>query len=203
MNGLRPAILLLTALLIVGLLASALYNTVSSGSKESVVLASVAPTCQPDPTNPQRIVLPQGSQVMDFTLTSLDGKAVKLSQQLAKAPVLLELFASWCPHCQHSAPAMNALHQANQGKLTILAVNAGDQPGKPSTSAQFKKDHHIAYPILEHPPEALMNGYCLQGFPSFYLISQKGTVVWRFAGTLKGESLAELNKALASLKNQS
>ena len=90
MNGLRPAVLLLTALLIVGLLGSALYHTVSGGGKESVILASVAPTCQPDPTNPQRIVLPQGSQVMDFTLTSLDGKAVKLSQELAKAPDLLQ-----------------------------------------------------------------------------------------------------------------
>ena len=199
MNAMRPVVLGITALLIAGLLGTALYHTVSGGPKEALALASSAPVCAKDPENPQRIVLPEGSTVMDFTLPALGGKSVTLSKELAKRPVLLELFASWCPHCQHSAPALQELYRHHKKDLTILSINAGDPPDKPSTSKQFKKEHKIAYTILEKPSEALMNGYCLQGFPSFFLINQQGKVVWRFAGTLKGDKLESLKHAIESL----
>ncbi|MDH4378610.1 MAG: TlpA disulfide reductase family protein [Vampirovibrionales bacterium] len=200
MSGLRPIVLGITTLLIAGLIGTALYHTVSGDPKEPLTLASSAPICSKDPENPQRVVLPEGSTVMDFTLPSYGGKPVTLSKELAKRPVLLELFASWCPHCQHSAPALEALYKEHKNDLTILSINAGDTPDKPSTTKQFKKDYKIAYTILEKPTEALMNGYCLQGFPSFFLINQQGKVVWRFAGTLKAENLENLKKALDGLQ---
>jgi cytochrome c biogenesis protein CcmG/thiol:disulfide interchange protein DsbE len=202
MIGLRPVVMGITALLIAGLIGTALYHTVSGNAKEPLALATETPVCGKDPENPQRIVLPEGSTVMDFTLPSLGGKPVTLSKELAKRPVLLELFASWCPHCQHSAPALEDLYKHHKKDLTILSINAGDPPDKPSTSKLFKKDYKIAYTILEKPTEALMNGYCLQGFPSFFLINQQGKVVWRFAGTLKDKNLDNLKDALKSLPKQ-
>ncbi|MFN8615153.1 MAG: TlpA disulfide reductase family protein [Vampirovibrionales bacterium] len=193
----RTIVMMLTILLVVGLLGNALFQSFWSRG-QGLALASEAPTCQPEADNPQRVFLPEGSTVMDFSLKTLEGDTITLSRELAKKPVLLELFASWCPHCQHSAKAVEGIYQ-KQKKVAVLSINAGDPPDQPSTTPEFKKQYKVRYPILERPSEALLNGYCLQGFPSFFLINQEGKVVWRFAGTLKDDKLAELKKAIKAL----
>src|SRR5262249_58790738 len=48
-------------------------------------------------------LLPVGAQAPDFTLRTPTGTPVSLRDLRGKA-VLLELFATWCPHCNAEAP---------------------------------------------------------------------------------------------------
>ncbi|MGA2641642.1 MAG: redoxin domain-containing protein, partial [Spirochaetia bacterium] len=51
---------------------------------------------------PSKSVLPVGAAAPDFTLSTATGEKVHLSDYRGKT-VLLEFFATWCPHCQAEA----------------------------------------------------------------------------------------------------
>lgn len=170
----------------------------TANTTQAVTLADNAPICAPRKDNPQRLILPIGAQVVDFELGDLDGTPVQLGKLLANGPVLLEFFATWCPHCQHSVDALHHLH--DDGVVQVIGVNSGEKPGQPSTARTFKVEYDIPYPILDKPASTLLDNYCLQGFPLFYLLDTTGTVIWHHTGTLnKEKGLPELNKAIAKL----
>ncbi len=67
-----------------------------------------------------------GSGVMapDFTLPTIEGKQVSLSEALKKGPVLLAFFKVSCPVCQYAFPYFERIFQANRGtNVTVLGVS--------------------------------------------------------------------------------
>jgi thiol-disulfide isomerase/thioredoxin len=193
MSGLRSAFIVLTALLAIGLTGAAFFNAFSTDEKAPDEIA-----CQPLPSNPKRHFLPVGSNAANFKLTSANGNMIELKKMLKEKPVLVEFFATWCPHCQHSAPALNELHKLYGNKVQLLAVNAGDRPNTPSTSDEYKSHHHIQYPVLNLPSADTQDHYCVEGFPTFVLVDKHSKVLWAKSGGLKGsllhDLLGELNK---------
>src|SRR5512141_2878583 len=65
----------------------------------------------------------EGFLAPDFSLQDIQGRPVRLSDLRGK-PVLINLWASWCPPCQAEMPALQKVYEsyAAQG-LIILAVN--------------------------------------------------------------------------------
>ena len=85
---------------------------------------------------------------------------------------------------------LKTVQARNQGRLKILAINAGDPPVKMSTSQAFRDAYHITYTILERPTPNMLAQYRLKSFPTFYLLDPSGTILWNHAGVLT-ESHAE------------
>jgi thiol-disulfide isomerase/thioredoxin len=139
-------------------------------------------------------LLPVGTEAPDFTLTSIEGKSVTLSQYRHHQWVLLEFFASWCPHCQHSAPHLQALQKEYPHKLKILAVNSGDHPPKASTAQAFHDTYKVTYTILDYPDPSLMKSYDVSGIPTLYLVDEAGKIAWSTVGTLSDQSIADFKK---------
>ena len=54
-------------------------------------------------------------------------------------PVFLELFASWCPHCQHETAVINKLYDAYHSRIAFVAVSASDT-GMDGTSPESEND---------------------------------------------------------------
>ncbi len=204
MSGMRPALLVVSILLAIGLVGSLLLKQQGSKAEARVTLSEETPLCAPREDNPQRTILPVGATVVDFELRNMEGRPVRLSEELAKKPVVLEMFATWCPHCQESAPVAKALHEQYGDSVSFLAINAGDRPGEASTSGAFKKEHGLTYPILEAPSETMMSAYCLESFPLFYVIDQTGKVRFNHAGSLKDKPEVEkaFKAAMESFKEQ-
>lgn len=186
MSGLRNGLIVLTVFLVIGLTGVAMFNAFTQADEPDEI------ACQPFPNNPKRVFLPVGAKAANFKLTSAAGHMVELKKMLKDKPVLVEFFATWCPHCQHSAPILNDLHQTFGDDIQFLAVNSGDRPNTPSTSDQYKHDHHIQYPVLNRPSSETMDHYCVQGFPSFALINKRGKVLWAQSGSLKSGLLNDL-----------
>jgi peroxiredoxin len=142
------------------------------------------------PSNPSLLAV--GSRAPSFTLTTPEGKRVSLASYRGKA-VLLEFFASWCPHCNAEAPHLAKLARSLSTKgVRFLAVNA-DGETAPSVFA-FHRYYGLSYPALLDPsgtpgsfssPGAagkISTEYHVQSFPTFYVIDRTGKITWRSDG---------------------
>lgn len=131
----------------------------------------------------------------NFTLKTPQGKSVSLSQYRGKA-VLLEFFATWCPHCNAEAPHLRAIANSLPKGTAIVSVNA-DGESAPSVFA-FHRYYGLPYPALvdsssqpgsfNSPGAAgpVTKKYQVQAFPTFYVVGPNGRVTWRDDGEQAG-----------------
>src|SRR5262249_14314730 len=73
---------------------------------------------------PSSGLLPVGSTAPDFALPTPTGTRVHLAA-LRGRPVLLEFFATWCPHCAAEAPHLRRLHVSSHA--AFVSVNADSE----------------------------------------------------------------------------
>lgn len=126
-------------------------------------------------TNPG-IPAPQaGFLAPDFTLQTLDGETMTLSEQQGKA-VLVNVWASWCGPCRAEMPAMERIYQEYKDDgFTILAVNATNQDSLPNAQA-FVDEYQLTFPILLDQDGAVGEMYRVTGLPSSFFVRPDGTI---------------------------
>jgi len=103
-------------------------------------------------------------------------------------PVLLEVFATWCPHCQRETVAMNDIAAKYAGKVAIVAVS-GDAFDMTHTGAEsqadvnlFAQTYSVRYPIAFDPQLAVAKAYLKDGFPTLVLIGPDKKIRWMTSG---------------------
>lgn len=68
--------------------------------------------------------LERGSRLPELVLHDLDGRPVPLAE-LVGQPLVVNLWATWCPPCRREMPALLAARQGNPG-VRFLLVNQGE-----------------------------------------------------------------------------
>ena len=140
----------------------------------------------------QSSLLPVASIAPDFALKTPEGITFRLSDLRGKA-VLLEFFASWCPHCDAEAPHLRSLYAAlPKSRYGFVSVNA-DSENAASVFA-FHRYFGLRYPALldpsAHPgsyyhpgaPGAVTKRYRVQVYPTFYVLDGAGRIAWAVDG---------------------
>ncbi len=138
----------------------------------------------------------KGQAAPDFTLQSLDGKTVRLSDFRGKA-VLLNFWATWCQPCKIEMPWFVELEkQYGPEGLQVLGVAMDD--ASPADIGKFAKDLGVNYPVLIGK-EAVGDAYGgVQFLPATFYIGRDGKVVDKVFGLKgRGEIEDDIKKALA------
>ena len=138
-----------------------------------------------------------GTPAPDFTLESLDGKKVSLSEFKGKA-VLVNFWATWCGPCKIETPWLVELQNeyGSQG-LQIVGV-AMDDSGKDEI-ARFAKDMGMNYPVLLGK-EAVGEAYGgVPALPESFFVGRDGKIVDKIMG-IEGKADIEtaIKKALST-----
>ncbi len=133
-------------------------------------------------------LLAPGTQAPAFTLKTPLGETMSLSSFAGKA-LLLEFFATSCPHCQAEAPHLEKLYTSlDHSRYAMASVNA-DGEGAPSIYA-FHRYFGLSYPALidvrgtpgswhsPGPAGPVTAAYKIVNFPTFYVISPSGKVTY-------------------------
>jgi peroxiredoxin len=137
----------------------------------------------------------------DFKLVSTDAKTVTLSQFKGKV-VFLDFWATWCPPCRRSIPAVEAMYEeySKDPRIVIMGVNVEKDP---DTTLAFVKKNGMQYTVLNDDGSA-SEAYRVTGIPAFFVIGADGTVTKHFVGfepDMQKDWKAEIDLQLKAVGN--
>ena len=131
---------------------------------------------QEQQTTVQQIAV--GKEAPDFTLQSMDGKEVKLSDYKGKK-VYLKFWASWCGPCKKSMPELMELAVKPDRDFEILSVIAPGIQGEKTVEQfpqWFQDQGYKDIPVLYDTKATTFQAYQLRSIPTEYLIDSQGKI---------------------------
>lgn len=124
----------------------------------------------------------------------------------ARKPVFLEVFATWCPHCQRMTVVVDRLYRDFHARVDFVGVSGSDT-GMDGISTATQMDvvawarrFNVQYPVAYDPLLNVANLYLQNGFPSFAIIGTNKKVLYLNSGELSYDVLAA---AIESVLRQS
>ncbi|MCH7566813.1 MAG: TlpA family protein disulfide reductase [Nitrospirae bacterium] len=117
----------------------------------------------------------EGFLAPDFTLETLQGETVTLSDLRGKA-VVVNLWASWCPPCRAEMPALQAAYEADRERgLEIVAVDMTYQDSE-EDAQRFAKDFGLTFTIALDCDGMVARQYLLRALPSTFFVGPDGVI---------------------------
>lgn len=111
-----------------------------------------------------------GAMAPDFTVDVIDGGSFTLSDHRGR-PVVVNLWASWCPPCRAEIPDISAYAKANPETVVVgLAVEDSEQAAR-----DFAAEIGASYPLALGTP-AVEDAYPNLGLPATYVVDETGVV---------------------------
>ena len=145
-----------------------------------------------------------GDKASDFTLQSLDGATVRLSEEVARGPVVLVLLRGWpgyqCPFCtrQFGDYLANAGNFDKHG-ARVLFVYPGPGEGLKAHADTFtaRTPMPAGFRLLLDPDYTFTQAYGLRwdapgesAYPSTFVLDRKGTVTFAQTSRAHGDRVA-------------
>jgi thiol-disulfide isomerase/thioredoxin len=139
--------------------------------------------------------LAQSTVAPDFSLESLDGKSMRLSDLRGKT-VLLNFWATWCGPCKIEMPWFVEL-QKQYGAQGLQIIGVAMDGASKEDIAKFAQSMGVNYPILIGK-EAVGDAYGgVPALPETFFIGRDGKLVDKIIGLKgKGEIEDSIRKAL-------
>jgi peroxiredoxin len=124
-----------------------------------------------------------GARVPAYAAASLAGDSVRLGD-LRGQPVLLNVWATWCPPCREEMPALEQLSKdyAPRG-LRVVGVSV-DAASDDAAVQHFIKENGITFTILRDPDEAVVRLFRAPGVPATFLIGPDGVLRRQWIGRI-------------------
>jgi len=141
---------------------------------------------------------------IDFSLRSLDGKMMKLSDLKGKV-VVLDFWATWCGPCKYSFPYLQKVYDKYKGndRVMILTMDTWENvTGKERESLvkKFIDDNKYTLPVLFD--EGFVEKYGVEGIPTKFVIDRKGIIQFKKIGAEGEEMLKNLSAQIDLLLSE-
>ena len=120
-----------------------------------------------------------GSTAPAFQTSRIDGAAEQFPAAYAGKALVVRFWADWCKFCEGEMKAIEPVYRANQGKLQVLAINAGQDK---ATIKAFMAKIGVSYPALLDENSAIARSYGVVGLPTTFFIDGQGIVRGKIVG---------------------
>lgn len=148
----------------------------------------------------ERVEPLKGQKAPDFTLPTLDGKRVTLSEFQGKKVVVLDFWASWCGPCRMAMPVVQQVSEDLKDQdVVFFAVNLGEDKEK---IQNFISRLNIKLPVLMDTNGDVATKYRVQSIPKLVIIDKNGIVISGHSGFSPDMKKQLKEEILKSLKPQ-
>ncbi len=139
-------------------------------SSEVEPAPSVAPA---DNTGTGSAAPANGAEALDFTLKTVDGQEVRLSDFRGQ-PVIVNFWATWCGPCQVEMPLLSKAVEDNKDKgLVVLAVNQGEPV---SVVKPWVEKKNFPFTVVLDLAGQIGQSYRVRAYPTTYFVDANGVV---------------------------
>jgi thiol-disulfide isomerase/thioredoxin len=120
------------------------------------------------------------------------------------SPVFLEVFATWCPHCQHEVPVVDALARKYAGKVAFVGVTGspygvdGSSPENQADVDSWVQKLGVTYPVAFDQTLTVANAYLQGGYPTIVVIGADKTIRYIGSGELAPAVLSQAIEGVLS-----
>ncbi|HEY3329173.1 MAG TPA: TlpA disulfide reductase family protein [Capsulimonadaceae bacterium] len=176
------------------LLAGALWMIADIGRSMSSMATEPADADRPFAILPadQRVQLP------DFAMKTPDGAPFSLADAVAKGPVVLDFWATYCGPCRLELPELDKIRQQYESKgVQFYAVNSNDEP---SVVQQYAAEMKLGLPMLIDQPPIVSAALEINAIPVTIIIGRNRTIVAKLVGydqNMKEDLPLALDKVVA------
>lgn len=123
-------------------------------------------------------------------LAHLDGPGAARLSDWNGTPLVVNLFASWCPACATEMPAFERVSRDYAGRVIVVGVDSQDSP---TAGQSLARETGVTYTLLADTKNSdlyrLLQG---EGMPVTAFINRKGEVARVYSGELDEALLRQL-----------
>ena len=120
-----------------------------------------------------------GDKAPEFSLPNIDGEMVSLSD-FKGSIIMLDFFATWCPHCRKEMPGFLELREEYGDKGLVVLGIASESPEEVK---DFVEELEINFPMLVDDNESVGNLYGpVDSIPTTFLVDKEGKIVKIYEG---------------------
>jgi thiol-disulfide isomerase/thioredoxin len=122
-------------------------------------------------------------------ITLLDGRVVHAADLRAQ-PVVVEIWATWCPYCKKQNPYVQKLHETTAGKgLRVLTFAIDDEV---ELIRAYQRRYGYTFAVARSTPQVERMFGWGRGVPELYVVDKSGQIVVREDGEMFPEEVAAL-----------
>jgi cytochrome c biogenesis protein CcmG, thiol:disulfide interchange protein DsbE len=150
------------------------------------VLVALVAACSAPPRDAAFRPLTVGDTAPAYAIRTLAGDSVRVG---AGAPVLLNVWATWCTSCREEMADLAALERAYAPRgVRVLAVSV--DAGDGTRVRRFVEAERLPFAVAHDPAGVVQRTFQAVGVPETYLISGDGRLLWVQRGGLHGAPAA-------------
>lgn len=140
------------------------------------------------------------SPAPDFSLPSLDGKTVRLSEFTGKSVVLIDFWSTTCDPCMVEMPHLVELYKKHKDQgFVVLAVSL-DGPESRAQVSSVAHDKEMIFPVLLDEETTVVTKFNpKRELPFSVLIGKNGSILHKRSGYQPGDEkplALEIEKAM-------
>ena len=176
--------------LVIGTVAAVAIASTGGGTgtgrqKPDAVLQQPGPASEPATFPVAKEV--QGTPLPDGTYRAARAAtAPSASPTTAARPLVVNVWAAWCPPCQQEMPDFERVHQAMGDRIRFVGLDRADSR---SDAQQFAAQRNITYDLLFDPDDTFAPAMGVAVMPTTLLVSPDGVVVKTLSGTVSADQL--------------
>ncbi len=126
---------------------------------------------------------PEVTRLPTVEVRSTEGLNTLLPEITRGKVAVVDLWATWCPACKESIPALARLAKAYEGTdLLVVGIDVGEEEQK---AKDYAREAEIPYPIYFDPEFRFADSLGARRVPTLLVIDRDGAIAYR------GEKLDE------------
>ncbi len=154
--------------------------TASANRNTPDLIAARAAAALPDCEPPAAGAEPALYGLPDVVLPCLGSERSVNLAHLRGKPLVINLWAEWCPPCREEAPALAEFARRAEGRVAVLGIDYTDP--RPDRAIEFAREAGWAYPHLVDSAGVLKSRLTIPGIPVTLVVAPDGRIVYRRTG---------------------
>jgi len=138
----------------------------------------------------------RGDIAPDFTVKTIDGKTLSLSELTSDKPTVLYFFATWCPNCARDLAAVKDIYPRYSDKVNFLAIDI-DQKESESKIEDYKQRMGLPDVYFAAGDRNVLASYNVIYTTTKYFIGKNREILNKGVGGVDQNTWEQIFKSLA------